>query len=101
MNEPSSSASSIIQPSGVIDWQDPAMWGARGAAWRWWAECPRSGCRAADGAPCTEAKHGAIGIVPPHPERERLPQIGRPPVAGRGYSASQVRAVMNRPDGPI
>jgi hypothetical protein len=86
-------SSGFIQPRGIVGWDDDAMWGAKGSAWRWWAECSR--CHAVAGAPCTLGP----ARVPPHPERERLPQLGRPPIDRRNYGVSRVRAAMNRPDG--
>jgi hypothetical protein len=90
------SASGFIQPGGIVGWDDPVMWGPKGTAWRWWAECVR--CDAVAGAPCTETAR-AVKLVPPHDERERLPQLGRPPIDRRNYGVSRVRAAMNRPDG--
>jgi hypothetical protein len=88
-------SSGFIQPRGIVGWDDPAMWGPKGAAWRWWAECSHSGCSAIAGAPCMSG----AALAPPHRERERLPQLGRPPVDRRSYGVSRVRAAMNRPDG--
>jgi hypothetical protein len=91
-------SSGFIQPRGIVGWDDPAMWGARGTAWRWWAECSHSGCSATAGTPCTEVRRGTVELVPPHLERERLPQLGRPPIDRRNHGVSRVRAAMNRPE---